>query len=178
MRLFYALFLNDETLSVLQNAQRHLQDHVDSGSFTRRQNLHLTVQFLGETPRFDSAVAALDAVDFAPFPLTVQRLGRFQRRDGDLLWSAAANEKPLQQLNAALRTQLKRHGFTFDERPFKGHVTLARRVRFKPGVDFEALAALIPPTTTEISRLHLVESHRVNGKLTYTTRHSGKASPY
>jgi len=66
--------------------------------------------------------------DFAPFELTFERIGRFERRGGDLWWAGIALTRDLKELQNALSRGMASVGFELDSRPFKPHVTLARQI--------------------------------------------------
>ena len=91
-------------------------------------NLHLTLAFLGATPR--ARVAELQAlmadVPFAPMALTLDEVGSFAQ--AKVVWmGCAARHSGLDALVADLRARLQAAGFTFDAKPFNAHVTLLRK---------------------------------------------------
>lgn len=86
MRLFVAAALPESWKDALDRAARALADQGVRGNFTRRENYHLTLVFLGETDRLDDVIAAMDTVDAPPFPLRTCGVGRFRRSSGDILW--------------------------------------------------------------------------------------------
>ncbi|MEI3111951.1 MAG: 2'-5' RNA ligase family protein [Oscillospiraceae bacterium] len=51
-------------------------------SWSRRENLHLTLEFLGELDSAKEAIAAMEQVQAAPFRLEFAPSGRFRRREG------------------------------------------------------------------------------------------------
>ena len=75
MRLFIAIGLDDPVKDLLCRAQRQLKRQALGGRFSRRENLHLTLAFLGEAPDIRRAAIALDQIQAAPFSLAVQGLG-------------------------------------------------------------------------------------------------------
>ena len=77
MRLFIAIGLDDPVKDLLCRAQRQLKRQALGGRFSRRENLHLTLAFLGEAPDIRRAAIALDQIPAAPFSLAVQGLGYF-----------------------------------------------------------------------------------------------------
>lgn len=58
MRLFAALQLSEDMKSALADTAAELAK-LGKGRFTRTENLHLTLAFIGETPASDAAVEAL-----------------------------------------------------------------------------------------------------------------------
>ena len=113
------------------------------GRFSRRENLHLTLCFLGETApkRLPSVRRAMDAVSFSPFPLEFETAGRFRRTGGDLWWVGVRPEPGLFRLQRELAERLSKEGFRLESRAFQPHVTLAREVRM---AEAPAPKALMP----------------------------------
>lgn len=157
MRLFVAVHFTPEVKAVLLAAIDDLRRQ-SAGNFTRPENLHLTLAFIGEGDRVAEAKAALSAVNAAPFELTVGGAGKF----GDIYWAGVDKNPALSALADSVRSELQKRSINFDPKPFKAHITLAREVRSKE------IRLNIPPTTMTISRISLMRSDRINGKLTYT----------
>jgi RNA 2',3'-cyclic 3'-phosphodiesterase len=123
LRLFYALWPDEATCSAL--AQLQLQAR---GRKTRRQNLHLTLAFLGDQP---AAVLPLLQTILRQLPgpapvLTIDRFGYFA--GSRIAWAGMqAVPDELLQLQKTLAQKLEQRGIGFDRRPvFKPHITLAR----------------------------------------------------
>ncbi len=167
MRLFIALPLPD-------SARRQVGDYIAAlraagvrGSFTRPENLHLTLAFLGEQPDTAAAVRAMERVSLPPFSFTLERTGAFRSREGDTLYLAPGRVGALPELAAALREALEEAGIPLEARPFVPHLTLGRRVR-----GFEAAAEITPPRLRLYAREALLYlSHRPEGVLTYTPKY-------
>ncbi len=157
MRLFVALHFSPEIKSVLLTAIDDLRRQ-SAGNFTQPENLHLTLAFIGESDRVSEVKAALSAVTAVPFDLTVGGSGKF----GDLYWAGVDKNPALSDLADSVRTELKKRSINFDPKPFKAHITLAREVLSKD------ISLTIPSTTMTVSRISLMRSDRINGKLTYT----------
>lgn len=168
MRLFVALLLSEEMKDVLCQSQTELRNHARSGNFSRRENLHLTLAFLGDCP--PSAVARIRramngaAAESSPFSITLRGLGRFRRPGADLWWAGLEKEIALTHLADSLRRELKGEGLTLDEKPFSPHLTLARQVD-APGLRPEDIPQ--ERVSQPVVSMSLMESTRVNGVLTY-----------
>lgn len=159
MRLFVAVNFSPQVREALERAVGDLSARVVSGTFTRGENLHLTLAFIGETGAVQAAKDALDELKAAPFPLTLSGAGRF----GDLYWAGIRASKPLGDLAASVQDALRRRGFDIEKRPFKPHITLARRV-VAEGLPEIAL----PDASMTVSRVSLMRSDRIGGRLVYT----------
>jgi 2'-5' RNA ligase len=163
MRLFIGINFSEATSGLLAGYRDDLRAKSKSGSFTLTENIHLTLVFLGECSQAQKrlALSAMDEVNFKPFDTEIDRLGRFRRGDGDIWWAGLKESKALIDLQANLAGRLKACGFSLESRKYSPHITLARRVI----TDEKPRAiALFGETVTKIE---LIESKRINGKLTY-----------
>ena len=77
MRLFIAIQLNDEMKDALTRLQKQLQRQGVRGNFTRRENLHLTLAFIGEYPDPYDVKDIMEAIDFEPFDISLDGMGSF-----------------------------------------------------------------------------------------------------
>lgn len=159
MRLFIAVRFSEEIRRELLNASDSLRSQALSGNFTRPENLHLTLAFLGETNETGKIKRVLDAIRAEPFPLTVGGSGRF----GDTWWVGVSKNPALTKLVDDLRKGLNEVGITVDSKPFKPHVTLARQIVHDGPIILD-----VPMTEMTVARVSLMKSERINGKLTYT----------
>lgn len=173
MRLFIAILFNEEIKNSLYHTVERLREKVDKGSFTDRENLHLTVNFIGETGRLEEVKQAMntavDKVRPGKFSLSLGGFGRFQRKEGDIYWIGVEKEASLWRLQKELVKELKGEGFfDIDDREFKPHLTLGRRII--AGNHFQSLEfeKEIHPMRMEVAKISLMKSERIQGKLVYT----------
>ena len=159
MRLFLALPLSADLRAHLTDAQARLRAQGVRANFSRPENLHLTLAFLGETPRARDAARVMAACRDAAFPLTVAGLGRF----GGVLWAGVRPCPPLEALAEGLQAGLRAAGFSLEARPFRAHITLARQARL------DGPLPELPPAEMLADRLLLLESLRRDGRLVYRT---------
>ena len=83
MRLFIAIQLSEEMKDLIGNVQDAYRRSGVRGNYTPRENLHLTLAFIGEYGDPDEVLDAMERVSFQPFEITMDRLGSF----GDLQWA-------------------------------------------------------------------------------------------
>ena len=173
MRLFVAINFNDATRSRLLALRDELRSRSARGNFSLPENLHITLAFLGECDARQAAAvkSAMDAVGFPPFPVEVERVGRFRRDGGDLWWAGLKDSGPLSDLQGRLADRLAEAGFALDRRRFSAHATLGREVAT------DARPWPIEPFGETVGRIDLMKSERIGGKLTYTAIYSKRASP-
>jgi 2'-5' RNA ligase len=134
LRLFVAIAVPEEIKSRLAALQRELRERLgrSSVSWTRPENFHLTLRFLGDVPsnRLDDLTGALAAAAApqAPLNLTIAGLGCFPNsRRPRVLWAGICDEGGgLAEL--ACRIQVATESFSQQpaEERFAGHLTLGR----------------------------------------------------
>ena len=120
MRLFVAVNFSEALKDSLENAIRDLKAAAASGNFTHRENLHLTIVFIGETDRADAAIRALDTVNAAPFDLPVSGIGWFKRRGEYLYWAGTKDAPPLKDLHRKVCAALTAQGFAIEKKKIQG----------------------------------------------------------
>lgn len=166
MRLFVAVNFDKDTVEHLYNSAQLIRESSVSANISRRENLHLTLAFVGEAPSAKGAVDALSAVDFAPFRLTLQGYGEFG--NGNICFAKTKPSPELTQLANTVRSNLLAKGLHIDTKPFKPHITLARQAVYTPDFHKSIMESSLGTKTVEIKDISLMRSDRINGKLTYT----------
>ena len=132
-RLFYALWPDDATRAALAEAATNID--IRDGRAVRAENLHMTLHFLGEVDGdvAGELAAMTTAVEIAPFVLEIAATGWW--RGARVAWLAPFVTPPeLGQLCAQLEAHLHACGVAPDDRPFRPHITVARKVRRAPRV--------------------------------------------
>jgi len=167
MRLFIAINFNADTKSKLQALCDELRTVSGRGRYSLPENLHLTLVFPGECDAAQTATikSAINEVDFDPFDLYIERIGRFKRNGGDIWWAGVRENKALSDLHKDLTSRLRERGFELEVRKFSPHITLGRDVVTK------AQPRQVEPFGETVSRIDLMKSERIHGKLTYTSIH-------
>jgi 2'-5' RNA ligase len=166
MRLFIAINVSDNTRDRLLALRDELRGRSSHGNFTRPENLHLTLAFLGECNDTQAASAryAIDEVDFEPFYMRFERIGLFRRPRGNLWWAGAKESGRLIYIQRQLMELLIEVGFAFDKQKYSPHITIARDVV----ADESVRPWPIEPFGEFVERMDLMKSERIGGKLTYT----------
>ncbi|MBC8536353.1 RNA 2',3'-cyclic phosphodiesterase [Feifania hominis] len=167
-RLFAAILLDEDCRTAAAQAIDGLRAGAAAGSFTPRENLHLTLVFLGETDRADAARRALRSVEGAPFPLTFGAAGRFRRDGGDIWWLGVEPCAPLLAIQRRLAQAFRGEGFELERRAYRPHLTLGRRVALRPGFGAGEWSAGLPKLRCPVRALSLMRSERTAGGMRYT----------
>lgn len=174
MRLFLAVNFDDATKHRILAVQQRLREAAQ-GEFSRPENLHLTLAFLGEVPEQKAAAVrrAMDRTGAVPLGLTFDQIGSFHRDGGDIWWIGLAQNPALLRQQQELCGNLIAGGFRLEKRRFSPHITLARRVHLQQEVDRSAI--LGAPFDTSVGTVSLMRSERLSGVLTYTEQYSVRA---
>lgn len=125
MRLFVALALPAETRDILAE----LREKLPGARWVARENLHLTLRFIGEVRGgdYDRVLEALAEVPGRPFELAVRSTGAFPPRGNPrVLFADVEAGPPLAALARRIDRALVDAGFPGEARKFTAHVTLAR----------------------------------------------------
>lgn len=127
-RLFFALWPDEAVRKQLGEVANEIKE--ESLRYTKISNLHITLAFLGDVSASDQAVLMqlANKIQSSKFCLELNRIG-WWRKPG-ILW-IAPNTVPevLKKLVEQLQTMIKQQGLSIDERPYKPHVTIARKVK-------------------------------------------------
>ena len=167
MRLFIGIAFDGGAKYAVYETIRAIEP-VCEGDFTREENLHLTLKFLGEVQaaRLPAIRAALQAAaaEARPFLLATSHLGYFKGSGGRTLWLGTEESAALVRLYDNIDRGLAPAGFARDTRPLKAHITLARRAVFGSGLLQDTPA---PHIAIPVNEVTLFESVRVQGRLVY-----------
>lgn len=135
MRLFFAIELSEQVRAHLSRVQDELRDKDRGISWTKSENLHVTLKFIGEVE--EPNVAPLcDAVKQLPRPgpivLRAMGLQFFPPRSGARIVAAEmeGDLEQLQQVYEQLEDACARCGYARERRRYRPHVTLARPRQF------------------------------------------------
>jgi RNA 2',3'-cyclic 3'-phosphodiesterase len=161
MRLFVAVTPPPQVLDELGSATETMRSARPELRWTRPDQWHLTLAFLGEvddTARADLSVRlGRTATQHPPMRLALHGAGRFGDR---VLWTRVAGDVvALRGLAASVRAAARRAHVDVEDRPYRPHLTLARGregADLRPVVD--VLAGFAGRTWTA-GELHLVRSH-------------------
>lgn len=172
IRLFIAINFPEDIKTRLSDLTLELKQNTVKGHFTRRDNFHLTLAFIGETKYKEQVIQVIDnavnSAEIKPFLLNMGGFGRFKGRDGDIFWVGVENNPVLTGLNQALTRELKKNEFKVDDKEFKPHLTLGREIRLKPGFTVKEFETSIPALTLYTKEISLMKSERIDGRLVYT----------
>ena len=124
-RLFVALPLPDEVLDqLLLN-----MGGVSGARWQKREQLHITLRFIGEVDRriAEDIALSLSSLRHPSFELSLRGTGAFERRGrAEILWAGVTSGEELHSLHKKVDQACVQAGLEPERRAFKPHVTLAR----------------------------------------------------
>jgi 2'-5' RNA ligase len=128
-RLFFALWPDPDLRQALRTRLDRIAALIE-GKQQRPDQWHVTLEFLGQVPveRQPSLRAAADRVRRSPVAIEFDRVEHW-RKPQVVCLVASRVPAALTALALQLHAALAAEGFTLDARPFRPHLTLARKVR-------------------------------------------------
>lgn len=149
MRLFVGIGLPEECREAIVRAISPLRERAGPVSWTRAENLHLTLKFLGEVPgeRVEELGGwmAEAARDIPPFDLLLEGAGGFPSMSSPrILWVGIREPlDPVRKLHQNMENVLSAAGFPREGRPYHPHVTVGRVRQRLPAGWAERIAAAL-----------------------------------
>jgi 2'-5' RNA ligase len=170
MRLFLALNFDESTKNALMKVVDHLKEVTLSGNYTLRDNLHVTLAFLGERSdeEVDIIKKAMANISCKPFTIVFSGVGSFTRGDiARLYWIGIESNPVLDALFLSVRKGLADAGIQFEEKEIVPHLTIGREIRLKDSNAAGNIPIKVTPIRFTPKKISLMESTRENGKPLY-----------
>jgi 2'-5' RNA ligase len=166
MRLFVAIPIPDAVAQGLL----FMQSGVPGARWQTRDQLHLTLRFIGEVDGRDADAIhdVLSAISAPSFTLALKGVGEFGSKKPHSLWAGVETSEALLHLQRKVETGLQRIGLEAESRKFTPHITLARLKATSQGrvMDYLVDHALYASAPFEVDAFILYSSHlSPNGSL-------------
>ncbi len=166
MRTFIAIEISEAVKTELARLQAELRQTGAEITWTKPDNIHLTLRFLGEIEERQlddlKQLCAKTAAEFQPFTLRLKDIGYFPNfRQPRVMWVGLAGElEAAKQLQKRLDAELIAKGFNQEDKPFKPHLTIGR---MKSGKNIKPLVAkadlcTLPEIAFEVGDIVLFKS--------------------
>lgn len=132
MRLFIAIELSDEIRDTLSQIQSHLKYAGADVKWVEKDNIHLTLKFLGEVDEKKAeeikSVLCEIAKTTKPFETTLKDIGAFPKIESPRVIWAGLDKGVIESraLAAKIDDELSKIGFEKETRPFAAHLTVGR----------------------------------------------------
>lgn len=132
MRTFIAIEFSDEIKNALSQIQSHLKYSGADVKWVEKDNIHLTLKFLGEIDekKCEKVKAALDGIaqSAKAFEISLKDIGAFPKIDFPrVIWVGLdKGAKESTELAKKVDEALSKIGFPEETRPFAAHLTIGR----------------------------------------------------
>ena len=119
MRLFIAIQFEEKILDAITDFQDDMKAQGVTGNYTLRENLHITLAFIGEYGNPDDILDAMEQVE---------------KLDVETLNESILSENPeLVGYVKRLRRKLSEYGIPYDKKRFTPHITVIRKAEYRNG---------------------------------------------
>jgi len=153
-----------------------IQAGVPGARWSTREQLHLTLRFIGEVDGRDAASIdeVLAAIAAPKLTLQLKSVGEFGGKTPRALWAGVAPNEALTHLQRKIETALQRIGLEAEKRKFTPHVTLARLSAVSRGrvMDFLVDHALYASAPFEVGEFILYSSQLTSDGSLYVPERS------
>jgi 2'-5' RNA ligase len=123
LRLFIAICFDENLLDSLTELQDDLLRSGVKGNYTPRENLHMTLAFIGEYDDPEQIVEVMQKVPLRSFSIKLSGLKPFK----DMFFAELEKNDNLRDYVKRLRNALLEEEIPFDRKKFMPHVTLIRK---------------------------------------------------
>ena len=162
MRRFIAICFDENMLDSLTEIQDDLMRCGVKGNYTPRENLHMTLAFIGENDDPEQIVEVMQKVPLRTFSVKLNGFRPFK----DMFFADFEENENLRDYVKRLRKALLDEEISFDRKKFLPHVTLIRRAECTKG------KALLPEfqesEAMRVNGISLMKSERGRHGMVYT----------
>ncbi len=177
MRLFISINFDEQTKQKIKEKQDILKKYSSSGNFTKKDNLHITLVFLGEieSKQLSKIKNIMAEIKLPSFYINITKYGMF-KHNNNIFWLEISKNNILNNLYLELYNKLTDAGFNIEFRKFVPHLTIVRELKIKDTINGHSISNIIDELNSKyqdkivlkVNKFSLMNSERINGKLTYT----------
>jgi 2'-5' RNA ligase len=165
---FIAVPIEKEQQTVIQNWLTVNNDKLPFQSWVHNEDYHITLAFLGHVDSINqlnklSELIKDKVVKIDPFLLSLKGIDVFGKKDAPrIFWAGVDDSESLHYLQSEVYQACTKSGFTLDSKPFRPHITIARRWKseipfIKPDEFQEALQ--VNNASFKVKKIHLYRTH-------------------
>ncbi|SEA46859.1 2'-5' RNA ligase [Thalassobacillus cyri] len=164
---FIGVPISEEIRQVLGGWQKELKQVVQYKTWTHPEDFHITLKFLGavDTKNINEVLQLLkeETASYpAPFHVETSDLKFFgQKQKPRVLFMEVEKHTSLLNLKEIVETRLKRAGFQEEKRPYRPHITIAKKWKEEQKDTFtnEKLENLKETLILPVDRFHVFRIH-------------------
>ena len=150
----------DRVKDELSMIQKRIKLQGMKGNFTVRENMHLTLAFIGEYSDPEQVSDVLNDVVYAPMKIALDGFGCFK----DLYWIGIKEDKGLIENVKRIRKALSDNDIPFDRKKFVPHITLVRNMEYDKNLPSDCPF----PAAMDVEYISLMRSDRGKSGMIYT----------
>ena len=162
-RLFFALWPDDQTRNKLYNVAEQFKE--EELRLVKKANLHMTLEFLGEVSNKDQQelIGSINKIENESFKLQLTRVG-FWKKPQILFIGTTQVPKSLLLLVKSIKKCVNQQDLKTDDREYKPHVTIARKVKkvilpketFKINLQIRSFALVVSKSTNNCVEYNVI----------------------
>lgn len=169
MRVYIAIDFEDNIKNYFDKITSDIKKHCLEGSFTEKNNFHLTIRFICEVDDLQitkiKEVIERAVLQISPFELLVNNLGIFKRKKTNILWIGIEQSAVLSEFHKELSILLKEFKIPFYDKLFMPHITLGRRVLLNEDSEYLNNLIQFERISIPVKAITLMASKEENRKL-------------
>lgn len=162
MRLFIAICFDENMLDALTEIQDDLMRCGVKGNYTSRENLHMTLAFIGEYDDPEQIEEVMKKLPLRSFSIKLKGYRPFK----DMFFADLEENESLHDYVKRLRKALLDEEIPFDRKKFLPHVTLVRKADRTKGNIF--LPEFQESESMRVNGISLMKSERGKHGMIYT----------
>jgi RNA 2',3'-cyclic 3'-phosphodiesterase len=129
---FFAVRLPEHTKLIMKDHMEEIKERVPFSRWVHYMDLHITLAFLGSAPPDKLAEATKNVkealIDEPALTLNINKLGFFGSVDSPrVFWADTDETHELKTIRQKVFSACEKAGFQLETRPFRPHITLARK---------------------------------------------------
>lgn len=183
---FFAVQIPEETKLIMKGHCEKLKEAFPFSRWVHYQDLHITLAFLGFAPIEKLKCAEKNVKEVLnhtkSLKLQINKLGIFGKADSPrIFWADTLESDPLQQVRKNVFSACEEAGFQLETRPFRPHITLARKwvgeIPFESHLldrwlEFQPEPLLFEATDVVLYQTHLKRTPKYEAKTVFPFIHS------
>ena len=169
-RLFIGIGFSQELKDYFKESQLMVEKHCETARYTRYDNFHLTLKFLGmmNESSVNELIEVMKSIELEKIHLMFDHIGFFKKKNRYIVYMGPQANEKLTNLAMSLQTALVQANLVKQEEfVYKPHVTLCRNAKLLIQSGDISREAKIQKEAI-INNITLYESATINGVLTYT----------
>ncbi|MGE7604618.1 RNA 2',3'-cyclic phosphodiesterase [Peribacillus sp. NPDC097675] len=163
---FFALVLPDSIKRHLHTQTDELKSTFPFKKWLHPADYHITMAFLGnaEATMKEEALELIkhSLANEQAFELDIDGIDVFGKKESPrILWAGVKQEERLNAIQKKIYESCKQAGFELDKKPFKPHITLARKFEGEPTFSINKVRQLVNPEEKrfQASQIALYQTH-------------------